>query len=97
SSTTVEGPELPIPWRDPMSRLPRKFSPWVWVLAVLLFAVIYCFMYSVVHVYVDRRSCLTTLPNAPFFKLIDRDLGWYLVSRLWFEWITVGAALVLIV
>jgi len=93
----MSAPELPVPWQDPLQRLPRKLPARAWILAVVVFAVTYVLMYSVVHIYVDRRACLTTLPDDPGFHLVPKELGWYLVSRLWFEWITIASLLALFV
>jgi hypothetical protein len=79
-----------VPGADSPARLPQRFRPHVWVAVFLSFAVAYGFLFTVVHPYVDTRTCVAQLPD-PLFALFPYDPRWFRVSHELFYVVTVAA------
>lgn len=83
---------MPAAMREPpdlMDDLPHRLPPRAWVATLLGFALAYGFMFSVVHVLADTRPCIARIDD-PFFKVIPRDLRWYLVTHTVYYFFTFG-------
>ena len=79
---------------DPADRLPRRFPITVWVTVATVMVLVYVVLWGFVHIYVDTRICLTTLPD-PLFAILPEDQRWTLFTHEIFSaatFITVAAA-----
>src|SRR3954447_6954766 len=72
--------------------LRARFPAAVWVAVLVGLACVYAFMFGVVHVAVDMRACVATLPD-PLMDLVPLDIRWALVTRTIYAFITAGGAL----
>lgn len=66
---------------------PRRFGPAVWGAVAAAFVLAYGFLFTVVHPYVDTRTCVAQLPD-PLFAVLAYDPRWYRVSHELFYVVT---------
>jgi hypothetical protein len=69
-----------------------RFGARVWLSVLGSLACVYAFMFGVVHVAVDMRVCVATLPD-PLMRLIPLDIRWAIVTRKIYALITGGGAI----
>src|SRR4051812_49886146 len=69
-----------------------RYPAGVWVVGLSCLACVYAYMFGVVHVAVDMRACVATLPD-PLMRLVPLDIRWAIVTRVIYGFITGGAAL----
>jgi hypothetical protein len=81
-------------WHSLAMELPERvrYPAAVWVVVLSCLACVYAYMFGVVHVAVDMRACVATLPD-PLMRLVPLDIRWAIVTRVIYGFITGGAAL----
>jgi PAP2 superfamily protein len=79
---------------DAAARLPQRFSARIWTAVVLGFVLAYGFLFTVVHPYVDTRTCVAQLPD-PLFALLRYDARWFRVSHELFYAVTAASLVAL--